>query len=308
MTNTLVRIILCTALSFGVALCQSRPTGTEYHTVYESADRTTLYGQSSLETSTMSIPPGTNIVHTITASFGLSANGGATTTFTQVQSGGPQDAYDPVATGSISEIGDAIYLQSLSDTALCNYFGYFFSDTTGFTFIDPPELTGLQTYTNTGQYLNFEPFVDTPQSPQQTMIIYGYYLTADGKSNPPTICINGVCSNGGEIDVTGFHLGGGMVGDGGDTEWSFADQCALLDRCDGDAGELYDDADDDRRDGVGEFYGGGCDPGDYGGESDELCGWCSGDGDDYGPAPGDELSACHFSLTTYGPELHNDQL
>jgi hypothetical protein len=50
--------------------------------------------------------------------------------------------------------------------------------------------------------------VDTPQSAGQTLVIKGANLTAAGQSNPPQICVNGVCSAGGSISATGFHLAG----------------------------------------------------------------------------------------------------
>ncbi len=108
MTRRLMKLLLFGVVSLGMAFPQSRPTGTAYHTVYSSGN--VLYGQSSLETSTMQIPPGTTIVHTVTASFSLGVTGGSSTTFKDVQSGGPQDAYDPVATGSIPDDGDNILL------------------------------------------------------------------------------------------------------------------------------------------------------------------------------------------------------
>jgi len=121
MTTLPWRILLCGAFSFSALFGQSRPTGTEYYTSYASGGK--VYGQSSLETSSMQIPPGTSVIHTVTAKFGLSLNAGSKTWFSTVQSGGPQNSYDPVATGFIDVDGAGDYFLTLDDTAVCNYFG-----------------------------------------------------------------------------------------------------------------------------------------------------------------------------------------
>jgi len=187
-----MKLLLFGVVSLGMAFPQSRPTGTAYHTVYSSGN--VLYGQSSLETSTMQIPPGTTIVHTVTASFSLGVTGGSSTTFKDVQSGGPQDAYDPVATGSIPDDGDKFYYPGR------------------LTYVDPP---AIQCLTN-ASYAPFQPYVDTPQSAGQSLVIWGLNLTGAGLSDPPQICAQlganlvpplADCSAGGAISATGFNLG-----------------------------------------------------------------------------------------------------
>jgi len=205
MLSSSQRLLLCGMISAG-ALFSQIPTGTEAHLVYESSG--ILYGQSSLSTSAMQIPPGA-ITHTITASFSLGVKGGSQTTFTKVESGTPDLSYDPVATGNISEIGDDIYDQDMDDSAVCTSYGTFFSDTSPILFVDPPEIAGLG-YLNAiaNTYGTFAPFVDTPSGAEMYLVIYGYNLPIDGVSTgPPQICINGACGTGTSVTDTGFTLG-----------------------------------------------------------------------------------------------------
>ena len=74
-----------------------------------------------------------------------------------------------------------------------------------------PQVTGLQQYTNTGQYIHpFAPLAGTPQTPVQYMLIYGSYISQDG-TVAPQICVSGVCATNAAITVTGFHLGGSWI-------------------------------------------------------------------------------------------------
>jgi len=184
-------------------LCaQSRPTGTGYVTAAFSG--TTLYAYAQTQLSGMQIPPGTKIIHTVTAGFSLGVKGGSLKPFAQSASAGPQNSQEVEEDGDIPDDGDVVYIVVAGDTAGCNYFGTIWSDTGTTSYELLPAITSLQGSAGSA----FTPHVDTPQSAGQTLVIKGANLTAAGQSNPPQICVNGVCSAGGAISATGFHLGG----------------------------------------------------------------------------------------------------
>jgi hypothetical protein len=208
MTARLCRFFLCVTISLGALCAQSRPTGTGYVTAAFSG--TTLYAYAQTQLSGMQIPPGTNIIHTVTAGFSLGVRGGALKPFAQSASAGPQYSQEVEEDGDIPDNGDVVYIVVAGDIASCNYFGTIWSDTVTTSYELPPTITSLQGATGSA----FTPHVDTPQSAGQTLVINGANLTAAGQSDPPQICVNGACAVGGSISATGFHLGGSWnVGD-----------------------------------------------------------------------------------------------
>jgi hypothetical protein len=102
---------------------------------------------------------------------------------------------------------DGPYQLTTSSTAACSCIGetFYNSGNDAQTAYPLPAITSLTLST----YAPFQPYVDTPQSANQYLVIWGNDLTADGESNPPYISVNGVGSSGGTISVTGFHLGSG---------------------------------------------------------------------------------------------------
>ena len=99
---------------------------------------------------------------------------------------------------------DGPYPVTTSSSAYCDCIDeeFYNNGGEGETIYPVPVLQSL----TTPNYAPFQPYVDTPQSANQAMVIWGLDLTAGGASNPPYISVNGVGSQGGAISVTGFHL------------------------------------------------------------------------------------------------------
>jgi hypothetical protein len=124
--------LCCACLLLSVNVFAQKPSAYVYHTLTPSTDGTKLYGYSQIEgTMTGSFPPGA-IRHTYTASFTITPPAGSKiqpVSCSSSQTGDPQSNFDVVCTSPpINYIGIGTYMQNLSDSGLCSYAGYFFSD------------------------------------------------------------------------------------------------------------------------------------------------------------------------------------
>jgi len=148
-------------------------------------------------------------IHTFNDSLVLTGPGGlyGNNDFSNASMSKSNGAFTTTFNDLINIGTDGPYSIATSTTGFCSCVNYQFynSGNQGATVYPQPLITAL----TDGNYNSFSPYVDTPQSANQYLIVWGSFLTAGGASNPPTISVNGVSSAGGAISVSGFHLGGG---------------------------------------------------------------------------------------------------
>ena len=148
-------------------------------------------------------------IHTFNDSLVLTGPGGlyGNNNFNNASMARSNGAFTTTFNDLLNVGADGPYSIATSTTGFCSCVNYQFynSGSQGGTVYPQPRITAL----TDGNYNSFRPYVDTVQSANQYLIVWGSFLTAAGASNPPTISVNGVSSAGGAISVSGFHLGGG---------------------------------------------------------------------------------------------------